>query len=59
MKGRGDNFGISKPMKYDVENYLDLYLKKDLDWEVTFQFLSQMRCVHEEVEYLDLTEKYS
>jgi len=47
------------PMKYDVENYLDLYLKKDLDWEVTFQFLSQMRCVHKEVEYLDLTEKYS
>ena len=37
------------PMKYDVENYLDLYLKKDLDWEVTFQFLSQMRCVHEEL----------
>lgn len=36
-------------MGYDVENYLDPYLKKDLDWEVTLQFLSQMRCVHEEL----------
>lgn len=34
-------------MGYDVENHLDPYLKKNLDWEVTLQFLSRMRRVHE------------
>ncbi len=36
-------------MGYDVENYLDPYLNKDLDWEVTLRFLSSMRRVHEDL----------
>ena len=36
-------------MGYDVENYLDPYLNKDLDWEVTLRFLSRMRHVHEDL----------
>lgn len=36
-------------MGYDVENYLDPYLKKNLNWEVTSRFLHKMRRVHEEL----------
>lgn len=36
-------------MGYDVENYLDPYLNKNLDWEVTLWFLSRMRRVHEDL----------
>lgn len=36
-------------MGYDVENYLDPFLKKNLDWQVTRRFLSRMRRVHEDL----------
>jgi len=36
-------------MGYDVENYLDPCLKKNLDWQVTRRFLSRMRRVHEDL----------
>ncbi len=36
-------------MGYDVENYLDPCLKKNLDWQVTRRFLSRMHRVHEDL----------
>ena len=37
-------------MGYDTENYLDPSLGRDLDWDVTLRFLSQVRRVHEELD---------
>ncbi|MFQ5796700.1 MAG: polysaccharide deacetylase family protein [Candidatus Bipolaricaulia bacterium] len=36
-------------MGYDTENYLDPFLEKDLDWQVTLNFLSAVRRVHEDL----------